>query len=81
MDYDTINLLSLQPQDIQDFNIMREDDTVFINVTLARKQKPCPCCGSLNSNIKDYRVKKITHSILTPLLPWYYVKISNNLNY
>lgn len=63
MDYDTINLLGLQPHDIQDLNITREDNNVFINVTLARKQKPCPCCESLNSNIKDYRVKKITHSI------------------
>ena len=63
MNYDTINLLGLQPDDIQDLNIVRTDNNVFINVTLTKKIKPCPCCGSLNANIKDYKIKKITHSI------------------
>ncbi|MEG0548470.1 MAG: transposase family protein, partial [Coprobacillus sp.] len=63
MDYDTINLLGLQPNDIQDLNIVRTDNNVFINVTLTKKIKPCPCCDSLNANIKDYKIKKITHSI------------------
>ncbi|KXU41261.1 hypothetical protein HMPREF3037_03094, partial [Candidatus Stoquefichus sp. KLE1796] len=46
MNYDTINLLGLQPDDIQDLNIVRTDNNVFINVTLTKKIKPCPCCGS-----------------------------------
>lgn len=63
MDYDTINLLGLQPNDIQDINIVKSNDVILINVTLTRRIKPCPRCGSLSSNIKDYKIKKITHSI------------------
>ena len=57
MDYDTINLLGLQPDDIQDIDIIN------INVTLIKKIKSCSCCSSLNANVKDYKSKKITHSI------------------
>ena len=37
MDYDTINLLGLQPDDIQDINIVRSRDIININVTLTKK--------------------------------------------
>ena len=63
MDYDTINLLGLQPDDIQDINIVRSRDIININVTLTKKIKSCPCCSSLNANVKTYKSKKITHSI------------------
>lgn len=63
MDYDTINLLGLQPNDIQDINIVKSNDVILINVTLTKRIRHCPRCGSLSSNIKDYKIKKITHSI------------------
>ena len=70
MDYDTINLLGLQPNDIQDINIVKSNDVILINVTLTRRIKPCPRCGSLSSNIKDYKIKKslILFSTLIKLL-------------
>ena len=39
MDYDTINLLGLQPDDIQDINIVRSRDIININVTLTKMIK------------------------------------------
>ena len=64
MDYDTINLVDLQPNDIQDINIVRENDIVYINVTLIKKTYVCPCCGSIRTIVKDYKNKTIIHSIL-----------------
>ena len=34
--YDTVNLLGLQFNDIQDLNIIRTDNIVFVNVTLTK---------------------------------------------
>lgn len=64
MNYDTLNLLGLQPEDVETVNIVHSEDIVNINVTLKRKVCPCPCCGSIENRIKDYKNKKITHSIL-----------------
>lgn len=64
MDYDTINLVGLQPSEIQNITIIRNEEQVLINVTLSKKQYVCPCCGSIRISIKDYRKKKIVHSIL-----------------
>lgn len=63
MDYDTINLLGLQPDDIQDLNIVRNNDVIIISVTLTANDYICPACGSLHSQVKDYQLKKINHSI------------------
>ena len=63
MDYDTINLLGLQPDDILDLNIVRNNDVIIISVTLTVKDYICPVCGSLHSQVKDYQLKKINHSI------------------
>lgn len=63
MDYDTINLLGLQPDDIQDLHIVKNNDLIIISVTLIKKDLPCPVCGSIHSQVKDYQVKKIIHSI------------------
>lgn len=63
MDYDTINLLGLQPTDVQDIHIVNSCDVIYINITLAPKQKSCPICGSVHYHVKDYVMKSITHSI------------------
>lgn len=63
MDYDTINLLGLQPDIIQDLNIVKDNDTIIISVTLVKRFQPCPICGSVHSHTKDYQLKKISHSL------------------
>lgn len=63
MDYDTINLLGLQPDDIQDLNIAKDNDIIIISITLTKKDAVCPACGGIHSQVKDYQLKKITHSI------------------
>lgn len=37
MDYDTINLLDLQPTDVQNLSITRENDLIIISITLTQK--------------------------------------------
>lgn len=65
MEYNTLNLLGLQPNDIENLTISRtDDDNIIINVTLSRKSESCPVCGSHHINVKDYQNRNITHSIL-----------------
>lgn len=42
MDYDTINLLGLQPDLVQELNIIRIDDVININLTLKKIDYVCP---------------------------------------
>ena len=63
MNYDTINLLGLQPDDIQVLNITKDGDIIIISLTLAVKNDVCPVCGSIHIHTKDYQTKKITHSL------------------
>ena len=57
MNYDTINLLGLQPDDILFINVTKDIDTIFIDVTLSIKNVSCPICNSSHINIKDYKFK------------------------
>ena len=63
MDYDTINLFGLQPTDVQNLSITRENDLIIISITLTQKIEVCPICGSLHSHVKDYKLRKISHSL------------------
>lgn len=63
MDYDAINLLVLQPSNIQDTYIINSHHTIYINNTLFRKIKCYPVCDSIHSTAKDYAVKFTAHSI------------------
>lgn len=63
MNYDTINLLGLQPDDILFINVIKDDDTIFIDVTLSAKNVSCPICNSSYINIKGYKIKLIPHSV------------------
>lgn len=67
MDYDTINLLGLQPDDIQVLNITKDGDIIIISLTLAVKNYVCPVCGSIHIHTKDYQTKKITHSPMSSI--------------
>ena len=63
MDYNTINLLGLQPTDVQDLFITRENDMIIFSITLTQKIEVYPICGSLHSHVKDYKLRKISHSL------------------
>lgn len=63
IDYDTINLLGLQPDQIQTLNITRINNTININITLNKTSYVCPHCGSIKIVVKGYYNRKITHSI------------------
>ena len=69
MDYDTINLLGLQPDNIQDINIVRSRDIININVTLTKMIKSCPCCSSLNANVKPINQRKLLILFSTLIKP------------
>ena len=58
MDYDTINLLGLQPDLVQELNIIRIDDVININLTLKKIDYVCPECGSIHIVVKDYYKRK-----------------------
>lgn len=63
MDYDTIKLLGLQPDDIQELYITNDNQMIYINITLKRQNCFCPRCGGIHFVSKGYEHKKITHSI------------------
>lgn len=63
MNYNTIKLLGLQPDDLEDFSVARDGNTVIINITLKRKPCICPTCGSIHNYVKDYSSKNIIHSL------------------
>lgn len=58
------DILNEHQGDIEDISSFRKNNSLFINVTLKRKKLPCPVCGSIKLGIKEYKTKKIKHSIL-----------------
>ena len=65
---DFIIALGLERADIQSFSANREDDSLIVTLTLNRKEHLCPFCMTPTSKVKDYRLKKIRHSVLNPTL-------------
>lgn len=63
---DFIIALGLERADIQSFSANREDDSLIVTLTLNRKEHLCPFCMTPTSKVKDYRLKKIRHSVLNP---------------
>ncbi len=68
MNYDTIKILNLESINV-DLNksfIIKNNDKLFVSIVLLKKEiNTCPNCGSINTIVKDYYNKKITHSIST----------------
>ena len=64
MDYDTINLFGLQPTDVQNLSITRENDLIIISITLTQKIEVCPICGSLHSHVEDLNVLIVVKHLL-----------------
>lgn len=66
--YDNIiNLLNLEQFNLKILkaDIIKKDNILFCYLTLERVDCPCPFCGGAQITIKDYRKKKIKHSIST----------------
>lgn len=63
MDYDTIKLLGLQPDELEEITTVRDGEDTQIFITLKRKKMICPFCGGIRCNVKDYTNKKIAHSV------------------
>lgn len=57
------DILNISQQDIQTAFSYQKEDVRFIDVTLKRKDLSCPACGSSSVKIKEYRLRKINHSV------------------
>lgn len=67
MEYDTIKLLNLEDIniDLTKSHVDKVNGKLVCTIVLNNDTKCCKDCGSININIKDYYIKKITHSIST----------------
>lgn len=67
MNYDTIKLLNLEGKniDLSKSYIDKSNDSFICTLVLNNTTLCCTECGSINISIKDYRLKKIKHSIST----------------
>lgn len=67
MEYDTIKLLNLEDIniDLTKSHVDKVDGKLVCTIILNKNTNCCEYCGSININVKDYYIKKITHSIST----------------
>lgn len=67
MYYDIIKLFNLEQFNIKikTAEITKIDNVLYCYMTLGRNTFSCPYCGGTEISIKDYRKKKIKHSIST----------------
>lgn len=67
MYYDITNLLNLEQFDfkIQNVSTYKKNNILFCEITLEKNVCVCPFCNGSNIIIKEYREKKIKHSIST----------------
>lgn len=66
MEYDTIKLLNLETLNLDlEYSHITKDKTNFTAfIKLAKKNYyVCPCCGSINNTVHDYRHKQIKHGL------------------
>lgn len=63
IDNNTLNFLNLKLNDVEEVSTHSDNDNIFFNVTLKRKDCKCPNCNNITNKIKDYKVKIIRHSI------------------
>lgn len=57
-------ILSLPQDSINIFSSYRIEDTLFFSFSLKPKSHYCPNCGSFDANVKEYKERKINHSLL-----------------
>ena len=67
MNYDTIKLLNLEDVniDLTKSHIDKVNGNLVVTVVLNNTTTSCKECGSLSIVTKEYKIKKITHSIST----------------
>lgn len=46
-----------------DISTYSKSGVLYHEFTLKSKAVSCPCCGSFSCNIKEYKTRKITHSV------------------
>lgn len=65
MIYDTIKFLNLEDfvDIIESIDLIKDGNVLSCNLTLKKRNEPCPACNSNTSTVHGYYVKKITHSI------------------
>ena len=57
------DILNISQQDIQNAFSYQKEEVRFIDVTLKRKDSSCPVCGSSSLKVKEYKLRKINHSV------------------
>lgn len=62
---DLLKFFNLERDNVQKILITHKKDGVYVNITLNQSYCQCPVCGNMTNRVKDYKDKKITHSILT----------------
>lgn len=62
---DLLKFFNLERDNVQKILITHKKDGVYVNITLNQTYCQCPVCGNMTNRVKDYKDKKITHSILT----------------
>jgi transposase len=62
---DAMELFGLENSDVQKIHYENANGDAQIKIELVPHYEPCPECGYERPKIKDYRWKRITHSVLT----------------
>ena len=56
-------ILNINQKDLLDISTYSKSGVLYHEFTLKPKAVSCPCCGSFSCNIKEYKTRKITHSV------------------
>ena len=64
---DSIKLLNLKEEEIDIITSHIENNVMYINLTLRRKDEECPNCKSILNKVESYRNKQINHPMLNSM--------------
>ena len=60
---DFLAAFGLDYVNVKDFSFSHEYDHLILDVSLNPTAQSCPICGTMSNKIKDYRTKKIKHTV------------------
>lgn len=63
--HSVLELFNLEDDEVQEATYVNIKGDAGLRITLKPSYESCPVCGSTNPKIKDYYLKKITHSVLS----------------